>query len=212
MKRTKKFTAAVALMLVCIFALSACSSFYDLFAEGGGEDGVYIAIYDATNTDEEIAAIPDVKLIAAGDLLSCLKTYGLSYEITVAFDTETKTDAALTCYYYHNRNDESASDYCRIGMSYQGTYKMEGDKITFKIESESYNMAFYTVGSDYAGLEDFQKFSYGEDKSNGVWAYENATWDYENTAVIDASILEGVPSTIVFTVSGNKIVTWEAAE
>lgn len=73
-------------------------------------------------------------------------------------------------------------------------------------------MAFYTVGSDYAELEDFQKFSYAEDKSNGVWAYEHATWDYEETAVIDEAILEGIPETIVFTVSGNKIVTWEAAE
>ena len=213
MKTIKKLTAVVALILVCVFALSACSSFYDMFIEeGGGEDGVYYVIYDNTNTDEEIKALSDVKLMAAGDLLDGIKTYGLSYEVTIAFDTETDNEASLSCYYYHNKKEESAPDYCRIGMSFMGTYTMEGDKITFNIEPEGYNIAYYTVGSDYAELEDFQKFSYAEDKSNGIWAYKYATWDCEDSAVINDAILEGIPKTVVFTVSGNKIITWEAAE
>lgn len=211
MKSVKKFAISAVLLLICIFSFTACDSFYELFVEeGAGQDGVYYVIYDETNTDEEIAAIPDVHF-TAGDLTKEIKKYGLSYEITVAFDTETTNEASLSCYYYHNRNDESASDYCRVGISFLGTYVMEDDKITFTMEKEGYNIAIYTVGSDYSDIEEFQNFSFAEDKGNGVWAYKSATYDYED-AVIDERILEGVPDTVVFTVSGNKLVSWEAAE
>ena len=211
MRSVKKIISAAVLTAVCTLTLSGCDSFYELFREeDSGDDGVYFAIYDDTNTEEEIAAIPDVHLMA-GDLRNEIRTYGLSYEVTLAFDTETENEASLTCYYYRNRDNESAPDHCSIGMTYLGTYVMEGDEITFHIEPEGYNIAVYNVGSDYADLEQFQQFSYAEDKGNGVWAYENAPYDYED-AEINGNILTGVPETIVFTVSGNKIVSWEGAE
>ena len=207
----KKLTVLVSLTLICTLTLTACGSFYDLFVEeDGGDDGVYYVIYDENSTDEELTAIPDVHLMA-GDLRDEIKTYGLSYEVTIAFDTETDTDATLTCYYYHNREDENAPDFCRIGMTYLGTYTMEADKIIFHVDHEGINIATYTVGSDYANLEPFQQFSYAEDKGNGVWAYADTTWDYSD-AVIDDAILEGVPETVEFTVSGNQIVTWKALD
>lgn len=211
MRAVKKRIATAIWLLVCIFTMSACDSFYELFTEeDSGDDGVYYVIYDDTNTEEEIAAIPNVHLMA-GDLRNDIKKYGLTYEVTLTFDTETENEASLTCFYYHNRNEQSASDYCCIGMTYLGTYTMEGDKITFKIESEGFNIAVYNVGADYAQLGQFRQFSYAEDKSNGVWAYENTTYDYSE-AEINEAILTDVPGTVVFTVSGNKIVSWEAVE
>ena len=99
----------------------------------------------------------------------------------------------------------------KIGMSFLGTYTMEGDIIHFTVEKEGYNLAFYNVGADYADNEDFRRFSYAEDKGNGVWAYKNATWDYEAEAEINEAILEGVPDTVDITVSGKKIVSWKEA-
>ena len=212
MKSYRRLSFVIVMTLVCMVMLTSCSSFYELFVDDTqGEEGVYHAIYDDTNTDEEIAAIPDVHFMA-GDLRNEIKTYGLTYEITLAFDTETESDATLSCYYYHNRNDKEADDYCGIGMIFIGNYTMEGDKITFHIESESYNVAIYEVGSDYAGSEAFQQFSYAEDKGNGVWAYQSVPYEYESTAEVLADILNDVPETVEFTVSGSKIVTWEAIE
>lgn len=211
MRKVKKKIAAAILLLVCVFTMSACSSFYELFEEeGAGDSGVYYVIYDDTNTEEEIAAIPNVHLMA-GDLRNDIKQYGLSYEVTLTFDTETENEASLTCFYYHNRNDQSASDYCCIGVTYLGTYTMEDDKITFKIEYEGFNIAVYNVGADYAQLEQFRQFSFAEDKSNGVWAYKNTTYDYSD-AEINEAVLADVPETVRFTVSGNKIVLWETVE
>ena len=198
--RTFKRIATAVLALAALLMTTSCDSFYELFIdEEAGEEGVYYAIYDETNTDEEIAAIPDVHLMAA-DFRDGIKKYGLSYEVTVAFDLETDNEASLSCYYYHNRNEEDAADYCRIGMSFLGTYTMEGDTIHFTFEKEGYNLAFYTVGADYADNEDFNCFSFAEDKGNGIWAYENATWDYEAEAEINEAILEGVPDSIDITI------------
>lgn len=211
MRSVKKIIPTAILLSVYVFTMSACDSFYELFKEeGSGDNGVYCAIYDDTSTDEEIAAIPNIHLMA-GDLRNDIKTYGLSYEVTVTFDTETENEASLTCFYYHNRNNESASDYCCIGMTYLGTYTMEDDKIMFKIEPDGFNIAVYDVGSVYAELEQFQQFSFAEDKSSGVWAYENTTYDYSD-AEINEAILADVPENVMFTVSGSKIVSWEAVE
>ena len=106
-----KRTAAFLIALAALLMTTSCDSFYELFIdEEAGEEGVYYVIYDETNTDEEIAAIPDVHLMAA-DFRDGIKKYGLSYEVTVSFDLETDNEAALSLYYYHNRNEKDADDY-----------------------------------------------------------------------------------------------------
>lgn len=202
----KKNYALAALLLACCLSLTGCSSFYELFTDGA-EAGVYSVIYDESSTEEEVEAIPDVRLMAA-DLKDSILPLGLSYEITIAFDMETDNEATLTCYYYHNKEDESAADHCRIGAIYMGTYTMEEDTIRFQFEKEDgINVALYEVGSDYADREEFRQFSYGEDGGNGVWAYSVAPDDYED-AVIDSRIVEVVPDAVEFTVSGSRILSW----
>ena len=105
-----------------------------------------------------------------------------------------------------------AGDDCEIGNSYLGTYVMEGDTITFTFEPEGYNTAFYNVGSDLSQLEDFQAFSYAEDGSCGIWAYEFSSYEYEETAVILEDVIENLPEAMEITVSGKKILSWEAVE
>lgn len=205
--------AVVALVLSCSLGLTACDSFYQLFVEeDDNSSGVYCAIYSKDSSDEDIAAIPDVPLTKS-DLRDGIKTYDLSYEVTLNFDLETSNEASLSLYYYHNRDNEDAADYCKIGNVYMGTYTMEDDTILFTFErEEGYNMAFYNVGSDYADLEEFQKFSYAEDKSCGIWAYKSMTYEYEETAVVTEAVVENLPESIEITVSGNKIETWKIAE
>lgn len=208
MKKYMKKAACAAIVMSMMLVLTACDSFYELFTEGSESSGVYYAIYDSDSTEEELADIPEVHLMA-GDLRNEIRTYDLSYEVTLSFDTETDNEATLSLYYYHNKDNPDAADYCSIGIVFLGTYTMEEDRITFSIEREGgCNVAIYTVGEDYAGLEEFQQFSFAEDKGNGVWAYENATYDYED-AVITEEILTGVPETVTFTVDGSRIVNWE---
>ena len=210
MKVIKKIIAAV-LAAVCAFSLCACSatSFYELFIdEDDTSYGVYYAIYNADSTEEELDAIGDLSFMKS-DLVDELAEYDLSMEVTVAFDTETDSDATFTVWYYHNSDDETASDYCAIGFAAIGTYVMEGDVISFVLEPEGYNIAICYVGEDYADLDAFKAFSYAEDGSSGVWAYASVTYDYEDEAEILEDVIENLPSSIDFTVSGNKITGWE---
>ena len=195
-------------MLLC-----GCESFYKLFEDdSNAQSGIYSVVYSANSSDEDIAAIPDVPLLA-GDLRNQMKTYDLTYEVTLAFDTETDNEASLSLYYYHNRNDEMADDYCCIGNVYMGTYVMTEDTITFSFEPEQgYNVAYYEVGPDYADLEEFQQFSYAEDKGNGVWAYEYAPYEVEDEAVILQDIVKDIPECLEITVKGSRIVTWKAVD
>ena len=207
-KRAVVFILIASMMLIT----AGCSSdsFYALF-EDGADSGTYFVIYDKDSTDDEIAAIPDTHLTRY-DFREGIKKYELSYEVTVTKDEETENEAILTCYYYHDRDNEDADDYCKIGISLSGTYEQseDGTTLTFHTEKEDgYNLYFYSVGADYAGNEDFSRFSLADDKSCGIWAYAHATWDYESEAVIDERVVEDIPDTITFTLDGNKIVTWE---
>lgn len=210
MKVIRKIIAAVP-AAVCALSLCACSadSFYELFIdEDDTSYGVYYAIYNADSTEEELDAIGDLSFMKS-DLVDELAEYDLSMEITVAFDTETDSDATFTVWYYHNSDDEEASDYCAVGFAAIGTYVMEDDIISFVLEPEGYNIAVYRVGADYEDLDEFKAFSYAEDGSCGVWAYANVTYDYEDEAEILEDVIENLPSSIDFTVSGNKITGWE---
>lgn len=211
MKLIGKLTAAV-LVLCCAFAMTACGSFYELFVdENDTSSGVYAVVYDKDSTDEVLSEISEVSFMKS-DLRNELKAYDLSFEVTLSFDLETSNEASLSFYYYHSRENEDADDYCKIGNAYLGTYTMEGDKITFKFEPDGYNMAFYYVGSDYAGSDIFRSFSYAEDGSCGVWGYANTTYEYENIAEITEDVVKDLPSAIEVTVSGRKIVSWKAIE
>lgn len=210
MKLIRNLTAA-ALLMCCVLDMTACG-FYDLFVdENDTSSGVYVAIYNKDSADEELSAISDVSFMK-GDLRNEIKEYDLSFEVTLSFDLETNDEASLSFYYYHNREDENAADYCQIGNSYLGTYTMEGDKIKFVFEEDGYNTAFYNVGSDYAGLDVFRECSYAEDGSCGIWAYQNTTWEYEDIAVILEDVMKDIPAAMEITVSGRKIVSWKAED
>ena len=206
-------TAVIVALAACLaLALTGCESFYELFVdESDTSSGVYYVIYDEDSTAEEIAAIGDLSFIK-GDLRDELATYGLSMEITVAFDTETDSDATFSVCYYRNHDDEDASDYCAIELYYAGTYTLEDGVIHFVFEPEGYNMLVYEVGSDFASLAAFQAFSYAEDGSCGVWAYACVFYGYEDVAVVTEELVADLPAAIDFTVSGNKIVSWEFEE
>lgn len=209
----KKFlrNLIIAILVLCAaFSLTACNSFYELFVdENDTSSGVYTAIYDKNSTDEEIAGIPDIPFMK-GDLRSKIKEYDLSFEATVTLDLETENEASLSFYYYHNKDDAEAADYCQIGNSYMGTYTLEGDKLTFVFEPSGYNTVIYNVGSDYAELEEFKNFSYAKDGSCGIWAYEYATWEYEETAIILEDVVKELPSKIELTFDGNRITDWRS--
>ena len=209
-KITKKISSAL-LAVICAFSLCACSadSFYELFIdEDDTSYGVYYAIYNADSTEEELDAIGDLSFMKS-DLVDELAEYDLSMEITLAFDTETDSDATFTVWYYHNSDDEEASDYCAIGFTSCGTYVLEDDLIIYTCEREGYNDVIYKVGSDYADLDEFKAFSYADDGSCGIWAYACVFYDYEDEAVVLEDVVENLPATINFTVSGNKITGWE---
>ena len=146
------------------------------------------------------------------DLINEIKEYDLSFEVTLSFDLETSNEASLSFYYYHNREDENAADYCQIGNVYMGTYTMEGDTIKFVFETDGYNTVFYNVGSDYAELDVFREFSYADDGSCGIWAYPYTTWEYEDVAVILEDVMKDIPAAMEITVSGRKIVSWKAED
>lgn len=210
MKKFLRILIIAILVLCATFSLTACNSFYELFVdENDTSSGVYTAIYDKNSTDEEIAGIPDIPFMK-GDLRSKIKEYDLSFEATVTLDLETDNEASLSFYYYHNKDDAEAADYCQIGNSYMGTYILEGDKLTFVFEPSGYNTAIYNVGSDYAELEEFKNFSYAKDGSCGIWAYEYATWEYEETAVILEDVVKELPSKIELTFDGNRITDWRS--
>ena len=206
----KKISLA-ALAFACVLSLCACSSdsFFSLFVdEDDTSSGVYYVIYNAGSTDEELASVGDLSFMKS-DLVDEIAEYDLSMEVTVAFDTETDSDATFTVWYYHNSDDEEASDYCAVGFAAIGTYVMEDDIISFTLEPEGYNIAVYRVGADYEDIDEFKAFSYAADGSCGVWAYANVTYDYEDEAEILEDVIENLPSSIDFTVSGNKITGWE---
>ena len=210
LKVVKKITAAAA-AAACALSLCACSAegFYELFIdEEDTSAGVYYVIYDSESTDEEIASIGELPFMKA-DLYDEIKEYDLSLEITMAFDVETDSDATFTIWYYHNSDDEEASDYCATGFACLGTYTMEDDVISFVFEPDGYNIAIYDVGEDYADLEEFKAFSYADDGSCGIWAYALATYEYEDEAVITDEVVENLPAVMNLTVSGNKITGWE---
>ena len=208
MKKIKKWIS-LCVACCCAFFLSGCDSFYELFIdEDDTSSGVYYVIYNADSTDEEIASISDVSFMKS-DLLDEISTYDLSFEITLAFDTETDSDATLTFYYYHNDEDEEADDYCMVGNAYIGTYVQEDDEtIVFTFEPDGYNIALFYAGSDFASLEAFQAFSYDENGATGVWAYANVTYEYEDEAIILEDVIEHLPNAITFKVSGRNIVSW----
>lgn len=211
MRYIRKLIASM-LVLSCVFGLTGCDSFYELFVdEDDTSSGVYIAVSDKNSTDEEIAGIPDVPFMK-GDLRNKIKEYDLSFETTLSLDLETKNEASLSFYYYHNKDNAEAADYCEIGNSYMGTYTLEGDKLTFVFEPDGYNTVIYKVGSDYAGLEEFKKFSYAEDGSCGIWAYANAPWEYEETAVILEDVIKDLPAKVELTLKGSRITDWKAVE
>lgn len=88
----KKFRSLIALLLIlgCLFSLTACDSFYQLFIdEDDTSSGVYVAIYNKKSSDEVISGISDVSFMK-GDLRSKIKEYDLSFEVTLTFDLETK--------------------------------------------------------------------------------------------------------------------------
>lgn len=212
MKKFIRNLIAVILALCSAFCLAGCDSFYALFVdESDTSSGVYTAIYDKNSSDEEIAGIPDVPFLR-GDLRSELKTYDLSFEATLTLDLETDNEATLSFYYYHNKENAEADDYCEVGCSYMGTYTLEGDKLTFTFEPSGYNTVIYNVGSDYAKLEEFKKFSYTKDGSCGVWAYENAPWEYEETATILEDVVKELPDKMELTFEGNRITDWKISE
>lgn len=191
--------------ILTAFALTGCLSACGNTggAAGGGDsyENIYFAIYDGENTAEELAAIPEFQFMA-GDLRDEL-TNGLRFEITISI--EFGMDYTLESRYYNpDQRDENAADYCDIRMQSTGECTIEGDKIT--IAPPQLATAVYYVGSDYADQEKFRKFSYAEDKGNGEWTA--GEWATEN---IVPEILENVPSG-VFTISGNKIVTWSVLE
>lgn len=211
MKYFRKLAAAI-LVPACVLGLTGCDSFFELFVdEEDTSSGVYIAVYDKSSTDEELAGIPDTPFMK-GDLRSKIKEYDLSFEATLSLDPETENEASLSIYYYHNKDDAEAADYCEIGNSYMGTYTLEGDKLTFVFEPDGYNTVIYNVGSDYAGLDEFKEFSYAEDGSCGVWAYANAPWEYEETAVILEDIVKNLPEKVELTLDGNRITDWKVSE
>lgn len=211
MKFIRKLTAA-AMILCCIFSLTACKSFYQMFVdEEDTSDGVYFTVYNKDSSEKALSEIPELSFMR-GDLRDEIKAHDLSFEVTLTFDLETDNEASLSFYYYHNRENEDADDYCQIGSSHLGTYTMENDKIIFKFEPDGYNTAFYNVGSDFADLEAFQKFSYAGDGSCGIWAYANTTYEYEETAQILEDVIKTLPTSLELTVSGKKIVSWKAAE
>ena len=211
MKKFIRTAAAAAAVICCMAVLCGCSaeSFFSLFVEeDNASSGVYYVIYNSDSTDDEIASIGDLSFMKS-DLIDEIKTYDLSLEITLAFDTETDSDATFTVWYYHNSDEEEASDYCATGFAAIGTYTMDEDIISFNFEKDGYNIAVYNVGSDYADLDEFRAFSYADDGGCGVWAYANVTYEYEDTAEILENVIENLPSSINFTVSGSKIVSWE---
>lgn len=209
MKKFIRNLLALILAVNCAFCMTACDSFYELFVdENDTSSGVYTAIYDKNLTDEEIAGIPEIPFMK-GDLRNELKKYDLSLEATLSLDLETENEASLSFYYYHNKEDADAADYCQIGNSYMGTYTLEGDKLTFAFELSGYNTVIYDVGSDYAELEEFKNFSYAKDGSCGIWAYENAPWEYEETAIILEDVVKELPSKIELTFEGNRIIDWK---
>lgn len=211
MKYFRNLIAAI-LVLACVLGLTGCDSFYELFVdEDDTSSGVYIAVYDKNATDEELAGIPDTPFMK-GDLRSKIKEYDLSFETTLSLDLETENEASLSFYYHHNKDNAEAADYCEIGNSYMGTYTLEGDKLTFIFEPDGYNMVKYDVGSDYAGLDEFKQFSYAEDGSCGMWAYANATWEYEDTAVILEDVVKNLPAKVELTLDGNRITDWKVIE
>ena len=211
MKYIRNLVAAI-LVLGCVFGLTGCDSFYELFVdEDDTSSGVYIAVYDKSLADEEIAGIPDVPFMK-GDLRSKIGEYDLSFEVTLSLDLETKDEASLSFYYYHNKDDAEAADYCEIGNSYMGIYTLEGDKLTFTFEPEGYNTVIYNVGSDYAGLDEFKKFSFAEDGSCGIWAYANAPWEYEETATILEDVVKDLPAKVELTLDGSRITDWKISE
>lgn len=211
MKSIRRFLVA-AILLCCISSLTACDSFYQLFIdENDTSSGVYTAIYDKDSSDEDISAIPETPFLK-GDLREAIKTYDLSFEVTLSYDLETENEASLSFYYYHNRENASAADFCQIGNSYMGTYTADGDKVVFTFEPDGYNMAFYKIGSDFADVDAFKEFSYAGDGSCGIWAYENALWDYEEEAVILEDVIKAMPQKMELTLSGNKITDWKVLE
>ena len=210
LKVVKKITAAAA-AAACALSLCACSAegFYELFIdEEDTSTGVYYVIYNSDSTDEEIASIGEFPFMKA-DLYDEIKEYDLSLEITMAFDVETDSDATFTIWYYHNSDDEEASDYCATGFACLGTYTMADDVISFVFEPDGYNIAIYDAGEDYADLAEFKAFSYADDGSCGIWAYALATYEYEDEAVITDEVVENLPAVMNLTVSGNKITGWE---
>ena len=200
-----------AMTVICAFAMCACSadSFFALFVEeDNASSGVYYVIYNADSTDDELAAISDLSFMKS-DLIDELAGYDLSMEITLAFDTETDSEATFTVWYYHNSDDETASDYCAIGYCALGSYLLEDDVIYFYTEPEGYNIAVYDVGEDYADIPEFSAFSYADDGSCGVWAYQFLTYEYEEDGEILEDVIADLPDEIDFTISGSKIVSWE---
>lgn len=198
----KVFTALCLLM-----TLTGCEGFYELFEEEDADTGTYFVIYDSASSDEEIAAMPDVHLLKS-DIRDLIKEYDLSCEVTLVLDAETENEGSVKVDVYHNEADESASDYLHIGMTCLGTYERTDDVITFHTEKDGYNIAEFTAGSDYSSDEKIQAFNYDSSGNNSVHAYANTTWDYED-AVIDEAVIEGLPETVAFTVSGSRILSYE---
>ncbi len=211
MKCIRRMTPVLA-ALCSALCMTGCDSFYQMFIdEEDASEGVYFVVYNENSSEEDLASIPEASFMKS-DLRDKIKEYGLSFEVTLTFDPETSNEASLSFFYYKNRDNVDAGDYCEIGNSYLGTYVMEGDTITFTFEPEGYNTAFYNVGSDLSQLEDFQAFSYAEDGSCGIWAYEFSSYEYEETAVILEDVIENLPEAMEITVSGKKILSWEAVE
>lgn len=194
-------------LLVCMMTLTACDAFYQLFSDESTDMGIYTAIYDSENSDEEIASIPNLSLLVA-DLRNDLKTYDLTFEVSLAYDLETDNEATLSVFYTKNKNNTGASDYCKAGMIFMGTYVMEDDQVVFSVESEGYNIAIYEVGSDFKDNDVLQQLNYNENNENGVWVYACAPYEYEDAPIL-AEIIEHIPETITFTVAGTRIVNWQ---
>ena len=199
----------LAMLLLCLaVGLSGCESFYQLFVdESDVSSGVYSAVYDAESA-ETIPETPFVK----GDLRSAVSTYGLTLEVTLAYDLETSNEATLSFFYYHNSENESAADYCKIGLSCMGTYAGDAENVTFTFEKDGYNTAIVQFGSDYADNDIFRACSYNTDGSCGIWAYQSVPWDYEDVAVVLEDVVKDLPDSVEITLSGNRITGWRVAE
>lgn len=183
---------ALALALLMVLSMTACSDTLSGGGSNGPNEQSYIVIYDSDNGADVLNALPanqflpvDARELLTGELrleLTLLIEYGEDYTM-------------IAHLFNPNQTDESAADYFDFRWGTLGVCKKEDGVVTLELPTNGDNS--FKAGSDYAGKEAYNGFSMNGDGSFGSW-YSDDT----------PACLEMFTEGTTLTVEGSAITGW----